>query len=191
MAGIVDVERDGADARTVGDVVRMRKAVGFAVDDEFDLALRPPLDRLAAMQPGLAEAELAEQFGEIAGLVLVDGEFHKADAAALRLRFERGRQSLRRLLRHFDRKLILQQDQRAQPVGGGARRRAGTKLVVEDFERERPVIAGGDHGFHESGHRQVALPRETAEMPAPGQHVEAELRRVGQLHQEYLVRRDR
>ena len=38
------------------------------------------------MLAGLAEAELAEQRGELAGLGLVDGEFDEADAAALRLR---------------------------------------------------------------------------------------------------------
>src|ERR1700730_12186660 len=187
VVGVVDVQSDGAHARPMGDVMRMREAVGLAIDDEFNLALGPPLDGLAAMLAGFAKAELAKQGGEIGSLGLVDGKFQKPDAAAVRFRFE----NIRRALGAFGRKLILQQDERPQPVGGGARCRAGTKLVVEDFERERPRIAGRDHGLHETEHGQIALPRKASKMPAPGQDVETELRRVSHLNQKYLVRWNR
>src|SRR6266700_1741540 len=165
----------------------MRETVSLAIDDQFDLALGPSLDRLAAMLAGFAKAELAKPVRKIARLGLIDREFKKADTAAPRLR----RENIRRSLRALGRKAILQQDQRPQPVSSGARRRAGTKLVVEDFERERPRIAGGDHGFHEVGHGQIALTGKASEMPAPGEDVEAKLWRVSQLNQKYLFGRNR
>src|ERR1700730_14685456 len=184
VVGVVDVQSDGAHARPMGDVMRMREAVGLAIDDEFNLALGPTLDGLAAMLAGFAKAELAKQAGEIGSLGLVDGKFQKPDTVAVRFRFE----SIRRALGAFGRQLILQQDQRPQPVGGGARGRAGTQLVVDDLERERHRMAGRDHGLHKTLHGQIALPRKASEMPAPGQDVETKLRRVGQLNQKYLVR---
>src|SRR5229473_1154241 len=54
-----------------------------------------------------------------------------------------------------------------------------------------PSIAGRGHRLHEIGERQVALAWKAAEMPAPGQDVEFELRRVRKLHQKDLVGRDR
>jgi len=66
-ARIVDVKRDGADTGTVRHVMRMREAVGLAIDHELDLALRPALHRLAAMLAGFAEAELRQQTGKLAG----------------------------------------------------------------------------------------------------------------------------
>jgi len=68
--------------------MRMREAVGLAIDDEFNLALGPPLDGLAAMLAGFAKAELVKQAGEIASLGLVDGKFQKPDPVAVRCRFE-------------------------------------------------------------------------------------------------------
>src|SRR5205823_1702346 len=121
---------------------------------------------LAAMTAGVAKAELAKQRREFPALVFVDGEFDEADAAAARLRLQRGGRSARRRLAE----LILEQDQRTQPVSRGANRRAGAKLVVEDFQRQRAFVPGRAHGFHEARDRQVALPWEAAEMPAAGQH---------------------
>ena len=166
----------------------MGKSVRLAIDDEFDMPLRPALDILAAMRAGLAKAELAEQRGQIRGLGFADGEFDEADAAALRFRLQRGR---RRHAGRACRQLIFQQDQRTQSVGGGADRGAGTKLIVENFQRQRAGVAGGLHRGHEFRHRQIALPGETAEMPAPRQYVETKLWRVRELDQKDLVRRDR
>ena len=137
------------------------------------------------MLPGLAEPELAEQLGERCSLGLVDGEFDEAHAAAaaplapaLAARPRGG-------------KLVLQQQQRAHAVDRGPRRRAGAKLVVEDFQRQRAGVTGRGHRLHEFAHRQIALSGKAAEMPAPREDVQFELRRVGQLHQEDLVGRDR
>src|SRR6185295_14426949 len=80
LAGVVDIDRNGADAGTVRDKVRMRETVRLAIDHEIDMALRPALDILAAMRAGLAKAELAEQGGELFGLLFADGEFDEADA---------------------------------------------------------------------------------------------------------------
>ena len=187
LSGIIDVDRDGADAWAMRDVVRMGKAVRFAIDDQFDIALRPALDILAAMGTGLAKAELAEQRGQLPGFGFIDGEFDEADAAALRFRLQPRRRRADRALGQ----LVLQQNQRTQPVGRGADRRAGAELIVEYLQRQRAGIPGRRDSLHEGSHRQIALTREATEMPAPGQHVEAKFRRVRKLHQEDLVRRDR
>ena len=80
----------------MGDVVRMGKAIRFAIDDQLDVALRPARDVLAAMRTGPAKAELLEQRGEVACLGIADGEFDEADAAAARLGLKpRGRRTAR------------------------------------------------------------------------------------------------
>ena len=85
----------------------------------------------------------------------------------------------------------MQKDQRAQPVDRDIAGRSGAELIVEDFQRQRPGIIRRLHGLHEIDARQVALPREIAEMPAPGQDVHVEPGRVGDLNQENLVAGDR
>ena len=60
FADVIDIDRDRADAGAMSDVVRMGKAIGLAIDDQIDVALRPPFDVLAAMGTGFAKAELAE-----------------------------------------------------------------------------------------------------------------------------------
>ena len=132
FVGSVDVDRDRADAGAMRDVVRMGKAIRFTVDNQLDITLRPALDFLAAMGTGLAKAKLAKQRGQIPGLGFVDGEFDESDAAAPRSRLQPGR---RRAGRTLGRQLILQQDQRTQPVGRGANRRARAELVVEYLQR--------------------------------------------------------
>ena len=89
--GIIDINRDGADSRAVGDIVRVGKAIRLAIDDQLDIALRPSLHVLAAMRTGLAKTELAEQRGQIPGFGFIDSKFDKSDAAALRFRLQPGR----------------------------------------------------------------------------------------------------
>jgi hypothetical protein len=59
-------------------VVRMGEAVRFAIDHQFDIALRPALDVLAAMGAGFLETELAEQRGQLPGFGFIDSEFDEA-----------------------------------------------------------------------------------------------------------------
>src|SRR5258705_5874081 len=94
----------------------MGEAVRFAIDHEFNIALRPALHVLAAMGTGLAKAELAEQRGQLSGFGFIEGEFDEADAAALRPWRQPYRWRAVRALRQ----LILQQDQGTQPVRRGA-----------------------------------------------------------------------
>src|SRR5215475_2533820 len=99
---------------------------------------------------------------------LVDGELDEADPACRRAR----RKLLGRRVR------VLEQYKRAVAVDGDAAAKARAELVVEDFERQRSLIARGRQRIHERADRQVALPGERAMVTAPGQHVELELRRV-------------
>src|ERR1700737_547263 len=135
------------------------------------------------MGAGPAKSELAEQSCEVAGLGLADREFDESNTAALRPRLQPRRRRSGKALRH----LILEQNQRTQSVGRGADRGAGAKLVIENFQRQRAGIAGGPHRFHELGHWQVALSRETTKMPAPGQDVETEVWCARQWHQKNLA----
>src|SRR6476620_5436575 len=59
--GVIDVDRDGADAWAMRQVARGGEAVRFAIDHQFDIALGPAHDVLAAIGVGVSEAELAEQ----------------------------------------------------------------------------------------------------------------------------------
>ena len=90
----------------------------------------------------------------------------------------------RRLL---PRHLVHQIDQRAAAVDGDRARRAAPELIVEDFQRQGAVIAGGGDGAHEVGDRQVALTGHVAEMAAPVEQVHVDQRRVCELHDEDLV----
>ena len=72
-------------------------------------------------------------------------------------------------------------------VDGDAARRAGPELVVEDLERQQAVEARRLQRLHEVEQGKIALAREVTEMPAPGQLVHVEHRRVGDLHQEDAV----
>src|SRR5689334_21260121 len=112
----------------------MGKAVPLAIDHQFDVALRPAFDVLAEMGAGLAEAELAEQGGQILGLCLIDGEFDKTDAAGLRSR-------LQHLIAGWAwAQPVFQQNERSQSVGRRTHRRTGPKLVIEYFQGQRTAV---------------------------------------------------
>src|SRR5690606_7574795 len=72
---------------------------------------------------------------------------------------------------------VEQRDQRALPVHRDAPGRPAAELVVEDFEREQALVAGGAERLHEVEERQIALPRQVAEMAAPREIIHLEQRR--------------
>jgi hypothetical protein len=74
-------------------------------------------------------------------------------------------------------------------IAVGARRR-GAEFVVEDLERDRPVVAARQHVAHEACHRERALAREAAEVPAPRQRIEPHQWRIGELGEEDAVARN-
>ena len=86
-----------------------------------------------------------------------------------------------RLLEHQDRAHRVDRD----PVGVGL-----AEDVVEDLERQRPVVARGPHVAHEGGQVEPALPREAAVVAAPLEHVHRDHRRVGELEEEDLLAGD-
>lgn len=55
--------------------------------------------------------------------------------------------------------------------------------VAEDLERERPVVAGVEHGRDHPGDVEHALPWEAPEVTAPLEDVHVENRRVGDLQE--------
>src|SRR5437868_11424240 len=158
------------------DIMRVRKSCLLVVYNEIDRALRPVLDLLAAMFARQHETELRQQVRQFAAARLVNGKFDNSHAERAGAGWEfRGRRPS---------PIVPQQRERAVAVDGDAARKAGTELVVEYFERQRPAIAGRCKRIHEGPQREIALSRERPVMPAPGEHVEFELRSVGKLDQE-------
>ena len=92
--------------------------------------------------------------------------------------------------RGLGRQPVLEHEQRAHGVD---RRAVGVGLaedVVEHLERERAVVAGGQHAGDEVGEVERALAGEAAVVAAPLQDVHAQVRRVGELEVEELLARD-
>ena len=187
--GILHPQADGAHGGAVRDVVGVREAFLLGVDDDVDGALPPARHRLRLVHSGPREAEALQRRLEGDGAALVDGELDELGAEAFRSRRQRGKPRLRGAGPRPQ--LVEQEQQRAVAVDGHAAGRARAELVVEDLERERAVEAGGLQRAHEVEQGEVALAREVAEVPAPRQRVHVEHRRVGDLHQEDAVARDR
>ncbi len=85
---------------------------------------------------------------------------------------------------------LLQRDQGPFRVDGGA---VGGRLavdVVEHLQRQRPPVARVEHRPGERGEVEGALPGEQPVVPAPLEHVHAQVRGVGELEEEQFVRAD-
>ncbi len=85
---------------------------------------------------------------------------------------------------------VLQPAQRTQGVHRGAVRVGLAECVVEDLERQRPVVAGGQHVGDEGGQVEGALAGEQPVVTAPREHVHVQRGRVGELQEEDLVGRN-
>lgn len=171
------------------DIGGMGKSLLFGIDDKIDIALPPPGNLLGPVLPGLREAKRGEQRREAGGGVVVHGELQEFDIQATGPWRQAG------AARDFRLAAVLypveQVDERALAVYGDRARRPGPELVVEDFQRHHPVIAGREDRLGEVGDGQIALSRHRPEMPAPGQQVHVQPRRVGELDEEYPVLRNR
>ena len=157
------LDRDGHD---LGVVV-----AHAVVDHDADVAVLPELDRLAAVGADVGEPERPQQLLGLRRRMPVDADLHEGEPVERRRR----------------RQLVLQHQQRAHGVD---RRAVGVGLaedVVEDLERERPVVARGQHARHEVREVERALAREAAVVAAPLEHVHAQVRGVGELEVEDLV----
>ena len=86
---------------------------------------------------------------------------------------------------------VLEHEQRAHRVDRGAARIGLAEDVVEDLERQRAGVAGGEHAVDERGDVERALAREAAVVAAPLQDVHRQMRRVGELQEEDPLARDR
>ena len=86
--------------------------------------------------------------------------------------------------------LALEIKQRAHRVDRSAAIWSLAKDVVEDLERQRAGIARTQHLLEKIRDVELALAGEIPEVASPLQRVHRQERRVGQLHEEYLVSRD-
>src|SRR5579864_159395 len=162
-------------------VMRSCKAVFGTVDQDVDIALRPSLHGFGTVTPGQAKAERAEKPRERSRMRLVDGEFDKSDIG------DSGPQAQGR---NGAVRFGVQQQQRAHAVDCDFLGRLCAELVVEDLERQRSLVAGRIDSLHEAGNGEVSLAWKTAEVTAPGEHIEVKLRRIRELNQENAIRRD-
>src|SRR4029078_2745525 len=78
-------------------------------------------------------------------------------------------------------------DQRTPPVDRDLPRRPGAVLVIENLERQVATIACRLHGSEETGDVEVALSRHVSEVPAPGEKVHIEERRIADPQQKKPV----
>ena len=84
---ILDGQADGADTRTMGDLMRMGEAISVGVDDKIDRALRPALNELRLVHTGATEAHRLKQCAQPRTGLTVDGEldeFHPTATGARR-----------------------------------------------------------------------------------------------------------
>ena len=151
----------------------------LVVDEDPGRAVAPQLDGLRAVLAGVPEAHRDQQPLDARRGLRRDRELGERVAAQGRHRGQR--RHLRRLLEH---------EQRAHRVDRHARRVGLAEDVVEDLERERSLVAGGEDVAEEAGEVEAALPREAAVVPAPLQDVHDEMRRVRDLEEEDLLARD-
>ena len=85
---------------------------------------------------------------------------------------------------------LLQRQQRTQRVDRGALRVGLPEHVVEDLERQRSGVPGGQHVPEEGRQVERALAREQPVVPAPLEHVHVHRRGVGELQEEQLLAGD-
>ena len=169
------------------------KGVRLCVQHDVDIALAQQLHFLAAVLARFGKAQPFQPTAQARADGLVDRKFQELDAVIATGR-GRGEQYARLdrgiFLFQAQPGLLFQVQQRAQAVGGILPGGRCTEAVIEDFQRQRATVAGGQDRREEAGHVHFALPREAAEVAAPLQHVHRQDRCVSHLYEENLVARD-
>ena len=179
---IVQEQGDGANARAMRAVVGVGETVVFEIEHEMHTLLGPVLHGLRTVCAGACEAERQEQVLEGCSRRGVDGEFDECEIGGRAGRWQRGRRRCFGALREIN--------QRAITIRRGPFNRSGAKLIVEDLERQGPIVAGIGQVPHEGVERQFTLSREATVVPAPRQLVHGQSWCVGNLHQENAVARN-
>ena len=169
-----------------------RQPLVTVVEHETGGIALPELDRLGTVLPAVGQAEPAEQVFGLRPGAGVDGELDEREAARLD-RLGRAGQLQARAGRGVESaaQRLLEPEQGPHGVDGGGAGIGLAEDVVEDLERQRPPIAGGDHPVEEPGQVKAALPREAAVVATPLQDVHGQEGGVGELEEEELVRGDR
>ena len=169
-----------------------RQPLVAVVEQETGVLAPPELDRLGTVLAAVLQAEPAEQvLGHRPGAG-VDGELDEREAVRLDRLGRAGQvQSRRWGSVHEAAQRLLEPDQGPHRVHRGVAGIGLAEDVVEDLQRQRPPIAGGDHPAEEPGQVEAALPGEAAVVAAPLEDVHGQEGGVGQLQEEELVRGDR
>ena len=197
--GVVGEEAQGAHARPLLGEALARVGAGLGVDDEMDAGLagnsvacferwrptraKPSWLSMRAERSAAASSTPNSMKAKPPSVVACGG-------SASSTRRERGAR-LGLGARQPAARLALEVEQRAHRVDRGAPVRRLAEHVVEDLERERAAVARAQHLLEEGRDVELALAGEVAEVARPLQHVHGEQRRVGHLHEEDALARDR
>src|SRR5438309_3906092 len=130
------------------------------------------------MPSGVPKTEMSEKDGEILSKGRVDREFDKLHPV-----------EDRRVGKSLPAGFRLRQDQRAYPVSCGQACWGRSEFVVEDLQRQRAAIAGGQHRSQKPDDIEIALPGKVAEVAAPRQQIASHQRRIGKLDKKELFSR--
>ncbi|CAB4902540.1 unannotated protein [freshwater metagenome] len=153
-------------------------AGGTGVQQHPRAALLPQLHRLGPVLPGVGEPQPAQHVGHDRPGGTVDGELGE------RVPGQRGGGGQHQ---RVDRQRGLQGQQRPHGVHRRPGRVGLPEDVVEDLQRQRPGVPGGQHRAEEGGQVEGALAGEEPVVPGPLQDVHRQLRGVGQLQEEQLL----
>ena len=169
----------------------MRETLALPVHDEVDVALRIEVDVLRAVPSGVSKSEPLDQRSQGFGVRIARREFHEFHAFDGWRRRQRREVGERRVSarRAFGREPFARGEQRAHAVDRDRRCGCAAKLVVEDFERQRPAIARAGRGVQIVDDRIIALSGIAAVMAAQRQRIHDERRGVRDLHERDLLAR--
>ena len=82
--GARNLQSDGTDRRSMRDVMRMREAFFFLIDDEVDRALGPSRHRFRFVARNVVKAESRKKLAELLSGAVVHRKLDKLDAETLR-----------------------------------------------------------------------------------------------------------
>ena len=203
---IIRAQADGADRGTVHEEIGMGEGISFGVDDEVDVALPVEQHVLAAMPAGDGKTEFGQKLAEDGLRIGIGRELDEGCAAeqrrcrrveelhmhsaGLAARWSAGLRicgNVEPCVVELRARPLLDEEQGAHAVGRRLPGRSCAKIIVEDFERDRPGIAGFEDGCEEAWNVEISLTREAAKMPAQGESVHRDIRCIGKLHEEDAV----
>ena len=140
------------------------------------------------MLPRMSEPKCCQGAFHLGPAVLVHSELGEGESPQGRQR--RRDEPIRSSCGKSAQRGLVQGQQRPVGIDSGPFRVGLPEHVVEDLQRQRPGIAGGQHVAEERRQVERALPGKQPVVPAPLQDVHVQVRGIGQLQEEQLLAGD-